>query len=163
MPELAAKPAGGGEEEGDLRERRLTELGEAFRYAYRVLRARRGRDTHLSGQLSYAQIELLSELFQRGPLPMGELAAAAGLSPAAASQMLDHLVDEGHVERARSESDRRVVVIKLTRNGRRRIESRKAMWRQRWEQGLEGVDEDELRIARDVLERIGRLFEEPTR
>jgi DNA-binding MarR family transcriptional regulator len=162
VPDLAAKPATEGESGEDLRERRLTELGEAFRHAYRVLRARRGRDTHLcSGELSYAQFELLAELFQRGPLPIGELAAAAELSPATASQMLDHLVEEGQVERTRSEADRRVVLIKLTRSGRRRIETRKAMWRQRWERGLEGVDAEELRIARDVLARIGKVFEEP--
>jgi DNA-binding MarR family transcriptional regulator len=161
VPDVAAKPAAGRQGSGETREQRLTELGEAFHHAYRVLRSRRGRDTHLcSGQLSYAQFELLAELLRQGPLPMGELAGAAGLSPATVSQMLDHLVDEGQVERARSESDRRVVVIKLTRNGRRRIESRKAMWRERWERGLEGVSAEELRIACDVLARIGGVFEE---
>ncbi len=39
----------------------------------------RGRDTHLGGkELSNAQVELLSELYERGALPAGELAAAAG-------------------------------------------------------------------------------------
>lgn len=162
MPEVAAKPAAQGGGADGTRQQRLTELGAAFHHAYRVLRRRHGRDTHLcSGELSYAQFELLAELLRHGPLPMGELAAAAGLSPATVSQMLDHLVDEGQVERARSESDRRIVVIKLTRNGRRRIESRKAMWRERWEQGLEGVSAEDLRIARDVLARIGGVFEEP--
>ena len=64
----------------------------------------RGRDTHLGGsELSHAQFELLIELHERGPLPAGELATAAQLTPATVTQMLDHLAASGHVERARSE------------------------------------------------------------
>ncbi len=163
MPRLAAaappRPANG---RGPSRDQRLTELGQAFRHAYRSLRSLRGRDTHLlRGELSHAQCELLAELCERGPLPVGELAGAAGLSPASVSQMLDHLEQEGQVERLRSQADRRVVVAKLTRNGRRRIETRKARWHARWEQALEGVDAEELKIASEVLERIGAVFEEP--
>jgi DNA-binding MarR family transcriptional regulator len=144
------------------REDQLSELGHAFRHAYRSLRSLRGRDTHLlPGKIGHAQYELLAELYERGPLPAGELAAAAGLSPAAVSQMLDHLAAEGHVERDRSGADRRIVVTKLTRRGRRQVEARRKLWGGRWEQALEGVDEEELRIASAVLERIGTVFEDP--
>jgi DNA-binding MarR family transcriptional regulator len=144
------------------REESLAQLGQSFRHAYRSLRRLRGRDTHLlPGDLSHAQCELLSDLYDRGPLPAGELAAAAGLSPASVSQMLDHLAAEGQVERDRSETDRRVVLTKLSRRGRRQIETRRAKWGERWEQALEGVDAEELRIASEVLERIGGVFAEP--
>jgi DNA-binding MarR family transcriptional regulator len=144
------------------REESLAALGLAFRHSYRSLRSLRGRDTHLvAGKISHAQFELISELYERGPLPAGELACAAGLSAAAVSQMLDHLAAEGHVERVRSEADRRVVVTKLTRNGRRRIEARRKLWGDRWEQALEGIDNDELRVASRVLERISGVFEDP--
>jgi DNA-binding MarR family transcriptional regulator len=144
------------------REDQLAELGHAFRHAYRSLRSLRGRDTHLlPGKISHAQYELLAELYERGPLPAGELAAAAGLSPAAVSQMLDHLAQEGHVERVRSEIDRRIVVTKLTRRGRGQIETRRKLWGGRWEQALDGIDDEELRVASRVLERIGTVFDEP--
>ncbi len=144
------------------RAERLAELGQSFRHAYRSLRSLRGRDTHLlSGKISHAQYELLAELFERGPLPAGELAAVAGLSPAAVSQMLDHLAEEGHVERVRSETDRRIVVTKLTRRGRGQIETRRKLWGGRWEQALDGIDDEELRVASRVLERIGKVFDEP--
>ena len=162
MPELAAKSVQPAPREH--RERGLTELGLAFRHAYRSLRSLRGRDTHLRpGEIGHAQFELLAELYERGPLPAGELACAAGLSAGSVSQMLDHLAAEGQVERVRSKADRRVVVTKLTRSGRRRLEARRKLWGKRWEQALEGVDEEELRIASDVLERIGRVFAEPPR
>jgi DNA-binding MarR family transcriptional regulator len=146
----------------DPRAERLAELGQAFRHAYRSLRSLRGRDTHLlNGKISHAQYELLWELYERGPLAAGELAAAAGLSPAAVSQMLDHLAAEGHVERVRSATDRRIVVTKLTRRGRRQVEARRKLWGSRWEQALEGLDDEELRIAASVLERVGIVFDDP--
>ena len=71
----------------------LRELGRAFRRVFRTLNRMRGRDTHLcGGELSHAQFELLIELFERGELPAGELAAAAGLTPATVTQMLDQLI-----------------------------------------------------------------------
>ncbi len=144
------------------RDERLTELGLAFRHAYRSLRSLSGRDTHLlPGELSHAQFVLLGELLERGPLAAGELAGAAGLSPASVSQMLDHLAADGQVERVRSEADRRVVVTKLTRRGRRRIEARRELWAGRWEEALEGIDDDELKVAAEVLERIGAVFQDP--
>lgn len=146
----------------DPREERLTELGQAFRRAYRSLRRLRGRDTHLlGGEISHAQFELLAELRERGPLPAGELAHVAGLSAATVSQMLDHLADDGHVKRVRSETDRRVVLIELTALGRRRVEATKALWRERWVAALDGIDDEELRIASGVLQRIDAVFEDP--
>ena len=53
---------------------------------------------------------------------------------------------------------RRIVVVKLTRRGRRKVEARKAIWQRRWQDALEGLDDDELRTAARVLERIGGVF-----
>jgi DNA-binding MarR family transcriptional regulator len=76
----------------------LSELGLAFRHVFRTLSRLRGRDTHLQGsELSHAQFELLIELDERGDLSAGELAAAARLTPATVTQMLDHLAACGHV------------------------------------------------------------------
>jgi MarR family transcriptional regulator, organic hydroperoxide resistance regulator len=139
----------------------LEALGAAFRRVFRSLNRLRGRDTHLGGsELSHAQFELLIELDERGELSAGELAAAARLSPATVTPMLDHLASSGHVERVRSETDRRVVVSRLTPQGRRKIEAKRRAWRGRWEQALEGVDPEELRAATRVLELLGTVFED---
>jgi MarR family transcriptional regulator, organic hydroperoxide resistance regulator len=144
----------------DTREAQLTELGMAFRRVFRSFNRLRGRDTHLAGtELSHAQFELLIELHERGELPAGELAAAARLTPATVTQMLDHLAEQGHVERARSQTDRRVVVSRLTRQGRRAIEAKHAAWKSRWEQALAGLDLEDLRAATTVLERLGKMVE----
>jgi DNA-binding MarR family transcriptional regulator len=139
----------------------LTELGLAFKHVFRTLGRLRGRDTHLGpGELSHAQFELLMELQERGELSAGELASAARLAPGTVTQMLDSLAESGHVERARSERDRRVVVSRLTPLGASRIEAKRKLWQERWEQALEGFGERDLRAATSVLERLGEMFDE---
>jgi DNA-binding MarR family transcriptional regulator len=128
----------------------------------------RGRDTHLAGtELSHAQFELLTELHEQGGLSAGELAVAARLSPGTVTQMLDGLAESGHVERARSSDDRRVVVSRLTPLGRRKIEAKREAWQTRWERALDGFGERDLQAATKVLERLGAMFddvlEEPAR
>jgi DNA-binding MarR family transcriptional regulator len=156
VPKTGAAPEAG---EGPRAEA-LQSLGLAFRHAFRSLRSLRGRDTHRAGQVGHAQYELLAELRERGPIPAGELAEAIGASAATVSGMLDNLCDAGLVIRTRSANDRRLVVVKITAKGRRRSEARRAEWRGRWEEALEGIEEEDLRTATRVLERIGGVFEE---
>lgn len=139
----------------------LRDLGVAFRHVFRMLSRLRGRDTHLGGsELSHAQFELLIELDERGELPAGELAAAARLTPATVTQMLDHLAACGHVERVRSQTDRRVVVSRLTDQGRAKIEAKRAAWQARWQSALGDLGERDLRAATRVLERLGEMFDD---
>lgn len=154
-------PAGHEPSAPATRAEQLTELGIAFRRVFRSFNRLRGRDTHLAGgELSHAQFELLIELHERGELPAGELAAAARLTPATVTQMLDHLAEQGHVERVRSPTDRRVVVSRLTRQGRRAIEAKREAWKSRWEQALTGLEIEELRAATRVLERLAAMVED---
>jgi DNA-binding MarR family transcriptional regulator len=159
-PKAAAKPEPPRPPAGELSPQ-LTALGSAFRHVFRTLSRLRGRDTHLEGtELSHAQFELLIELDERGELPAGELAAAARLTPATVTQMLDHLAACGHVERVRSETDRRVVVSRLTALGHEKIAAKRSAWQSRWLQALGDVPERDLLAATRVLERLGRMFDE---
>lgn len=137
------------------------ELAAAFRNTVRGVMRLRGRDTHLGGtELSSAQLELLVELYERGELPAGELASAARLTPATVTQMLENLATAGHVQRLRSASDKRVVVSRLTPQGRRLLLAKRAAWEQRWSAALEGVPERDLKTATRVLERLAVLYED---
>jgi DNA-binding MarR family transcriptional regulator len=156
QPERPESPAG-----DPQRTAELDELGRAFRRVFRSLGRLRGRDTHLGGsELSHAQFELLIELYERGELPAGELAAAARLTPATVTQMLEHLADCGHVERARSDIDRRVVVSRLTPQGKRKIEAKRVAWQELWESALAGMGPRELGAATRVMQRLGDVFED---
>lgn len=139
----------------------LQALGLAFRRLFRAVSRMRGRDTHLAvGELSHAQFELLIELDERGELSVGELAVAARVTPASVTQMLDALVESGYVQRARSDTDRRVVRASLTVLGRARVEAKRAAWQQRWEGALGDISPREMKAATRVLERLGEMFDQ---
>jgi len=152
-----------GKREGDRRAA-ADELSAAFKSVMRGLRRMRGRDTHLGGtEISHAQLHLLLELAERGELPAGELALLAGLSPATVTQMLEHLAEAGHVERSRSDRDRRVVVSKLTPAGGRLLAAKQRAWQRRWDEALAGSSTEDLHIAARVLRDLSAVFDEPPR
>jgi DNA-binding MarR family transcriptional regulator len=105
-------------------------------------------------------MELLIELSEQGPLSAGDLAAAAQLTPATVTQMLDHLAACGHVRRSRSETDRRVVVTCLTDQGAAKVQDKRAIWQARWEKALADMGTEDLRVATNVLERLGTVFDD---
>ena len=76
--------------------------------------------------LSGPRISLLSVLVFGGPLPIGELAAIEQISGPAITKLVDGLAREGLAERIRSDDDRRVVLVKATRAGKKRLEEGRA-------------------------------------
>jgi DNA-binding MarR family transcriptional regulator len=125
-----------------------------------AVRRLRGRETRRHGELSDAQYGLLFSLREHETMSSSELAFAADLSPATATEMLDGLVESGLVRRERSDRDRRVVLISLTDHGRMLIEERRARYEPRWRAALDQFSEDELRTAAAVLDRMRDMFED---
>lgn len=154
MTRTAAKPT------VDAREEALTRLGAAFKGIMGSVRRLRGRETHRrGGELSFAQYHLLFGLAEHGELSTSRLAAAADVTPATVTQMLDGLVAMGLVERSRSNTDRRVVTVALTERGRALLVEKRATWEQRWRQTLAGFSRDELATAAAVLESLRAMYD----
>jgi DNA-binding MarR family transcriptional regulator len=138
----------------------LEDFGRAFRALSAAMRRLQGRDTHRPDGLSFAQYKLLFELYHLGDVTAGELAAAAALAPASASQMLDNLAGLGLIERVRSEQDRRNVVIRLTKQGTKQVAARRKEIEPLWNAALAEFSDSELQSAAAVLERLRAMFEE---
>jgi MarR family transcriptional regulator, organic hydroperoxide resistance regulator len=137
------------------------QLGRAFKAALAAVRRLQGRDAHRPGnELRHAQYGLLFGLREHQQLSLSELADAASLSPAAATEMLDPLLASGLVKRERSERDRRQVLISLTARGEALVEQRRAQYEPRWRAALGEFSEQELRTAASVLDRLRHYFEE---
>jgi DNA-binding MarR family transcriptional regulator len=136
------------------------QLGRSFKGALAALRRMRGRELRLRGGLSEAQYSLLFALRERSELPSSELACAANLSPASATEMLDALAVAGLVERMRSQRDRRVVMTSLTDRGRALVEERRARFEPRFRAALARFSEAELLTAAAVLDELGAMFDE---
>jgi DNA-binding MarR family transcriptional regulator len=85
--------------------------------------------------LSMPQISLLMTLYYRGPASIAELRQEMYGTPAAASQLIDRMVDNRLVERVESPQDRRLKIISLTEDGRTLVEKGIAA-RRKWLEDL---------------------------
>lgn len=94
----------------------FTETIHAFLSVYRHLR-RYSRQMHEEG-VSGRQISTLRYLLEAGPRTIGQLRDYLYLNDSSTSELVTKLEQAGHVARARSEADSRVVVVTLTPAGR---------------------------------------------
>jgi DNA-binding MarR family transcriptional regulator len=140
----------------------LDRLNVSFRTTMAAVRRLKGRETQRPGELSFAQFSLLFGLAEAesGELSSRELACRAELSPATVTQMLDSLEAHGLVRRARSATDKRVVLTSLTDRGQQRVDERRAQYEPRWREAMSRFDAGELRAATAVLDALTQLFNE---
>jgi DNA-binding MarR family transcriptional regulator len=148
---------------GDDREAALEGLKDQLSEFLAAQRRLRGRDAgQRRGALSYPQFRLVRELARADGegMPATQLAAAAELAPPTVTQMLDQLAQCGYVERTRSETDRRVVVNRLTARGRERLAEKDALHAAKWREAFAELDRDQLLAGVAVLEALGRLYDD---
>ena len=102
---------------------RLKRLGERLQSQTQVLLETAGTDVPAS------HFPILAALDRLGPLNVGDLTEAVGVSQPGVTRMLDKLVTDGLVQSARSAGDRRVRTIELSKAGRQLISrSKRVAW-----------------------------------
>ena len=102
--------------------------------------------------LSMSMLGTLFHLNRRGHAGVSDLGQHLGVSSAAASQMLDRLVEEGLIERTEDPDDRRMKKISLTEKGCR-IYQESLSARMRWLEELESqLSEGEKETIRSALQ-----------
>jgi len=67
--------------------------------------------------LSMPQISILMQLYHRGPCGMSEISERFDITAAAASQLVEKLVQAGYLERAEDPADRRAKLLTLSAKG----------------------------------------------
>ncbi len=73
--------------------------------------------------LNAAQYGALMRLYHHGHCTVSDIGTQFGITPPAASQLIDKLVHEGLVERTESAHDRRVKHLALTSRGRQLVDA----------------------------------------
>jgi DNA-binding MarR family transcriptional regulator len=147
---------------GDARQPRgdaLQTFTRAWKGALAAMRRMRSREIHGPDELSYAQYGLLFGLWDGSPRSSRELALAADVSPATATEMLDALAAAGLVDRTRSAEDKRIVLTTLTERGTALVEERRARFEPQWRAAFGGFSDEELATAARVLEAMRALFD----
>ena len=93
----------------------MSHFDELARHFMREHRHRGDTEVALTRQ-EFRTLDLLGDTGER---PMGELARELGLAMSSLTAIADRLVDKGLLERVRPDNDRRVVLGRLTSDGRR--------------------------------------------
>jgi DNA-binding MarR family transcriptional regulator len=136
---------------------------EALRSAFIELmgaeRRLRGRSGHKAGDFSPMEIRALFQLAKEPETTAGCLARHADVSPATMTAMLDHLEKDGMVTRRRSATDRRQVIVALSDHGRECLDTKRAVWEQRWREMLDHHSDADLAAAARVMHDIGGLLD----
>jgi DNA-binding MarR family transcriptional regulator len=103
---------------------------------------------------TWAGFRIMNMLWVTGRMEARELARVSGSSRAAISAVLGTLERDGLVARERSESDRRQVLVRLTVEGTRRLESGIEAQVRRDRQWFAVLSEDEQRAFGQMLQRL---------
>ena len=135
------------------------EVLDAFAELSAAQRRLRGRDALQHGGLSFAQLRVLTALEEDDGCPAGRLAERAGVTPATITGMLDILEEQGIVTRTRSERDRRVVIARLTDEGRAIRDRRRGEVRRGFGGAPAPPDPPHLAAAPRVLRRLADVME----
>ncbi len=92
-------------------------------------------------------------------LKMSELESHSGLKKSTLSESVDLLVRNGYIERKRSEKDRRVVRVKLTKKGEKRIDEITKIAESYMYQKLKILSDEEMKKLFDAFKVIEDVAE----
>ena len=110
--------------------------------------------------LSMPQFSILMKVHHRGNCAIGDISEHFDISNAAASQLVDKLVQGGLIQRAEDPSDRRAKLLNLTDKGREFIQHG-VQERHRWVDELGGkLTAEERQKVTEALELITRAAQE---
>lgn len=113
--------------------------------------------------MSHSQLATLMRLHHTGACPVNEIGQDLSVTAAAASQLVERLVQQGLLSRSEDERDRRVRRVTLTSAGhevvRQAIESR-TVWIRQLVSALEPQEQQAIVEALDRLTQAARALEE---
>jgi DNA-binding MarR family transcriptional regulator len=126
-----------------------------------IIRRRGPEGETIGAELTTPQALALRTIVLDGPLRMGALADALGVSVATASRTVDALATRGLVQRERDPADARAVRVAPTARGRREHAARRARFVDALERLMDELSEHERRQLAESLETLNRLFGRP--
>ena len=104
--------------------------------------------------LSLAQLNVLILVYYRGPLEVTQFVELLQISPPAASQIIERLVNSNLVMRTESPTDRRIRLVSLTETGRSIVEE-SVSTRQQWLEGLmTSLNDQQKRVVAETLKTL---------
>lgn len=104
--------------------------------------------------ISQSRLELLTLLYHADEISQSDLQKKVNIDSAAVTRHLKQLESKGMVSRRRKPEDNRITLVRLTDQGRERIESSKKEKERFMKEMLANVSAEERRLLIDVLARM---------
>ncbi|MDR4229152.1 MarR family transcriptional regulator [Bacillus mojavensis] len=104
--------------------------------------------------ISQSRLELLTLLYHADEISQSDLQKKVNIDSAAVTRHLKQLEAKGMVLRRRKPEDNRITLVRLTDQGRKRIESSKKEKERFMKEMLANVSAEERRVLIDVLGRM---------
>lgn len=124
---------------------------------YSFIGLRRGlvKDIHsLHGMLPHAQGEALFCVYHNGELTASELASKLDVTAGAAAQLVESLATAGLLNRCNNKDDRRVIDLTVSEHGKLLLQKTKKAKRQKLDQILEPLNDEEVQTLAQLLNKI---------
>ncbi len=114
---------------------------------------------HLTKGLTITEVHTIVAVGLSEVNPMSVVAARLGITLATLTTAVNKLVDKGYIERQRGTEDRRQVLIRLTRDGRRVYRAHGAFHHRMIDDALEGLTVQEEDVLFSALGKVKTFFD----
>jgi DNA-binding MarR family transcriptional regulator len=109
-------------------------------------------------ELTSSQIKVLATFTERESYSMSELSQMLSVTLPTMTAMIDRLIQSGLVKRERDERDRRVVLVRLTGDGKKVISNLMEIRKQEIEKVLRTLEQEEVEVFLDSIESVAQLL-----
>lgn len=106
--------------------------------------------------LTMPQLKVLILADRRRPMPTSQVARTLGMTLSTATGVVDRLVGQGLIERLEDPSDRRMVLLRATADGKELTDRLMRGGRVRLKEILNQLGDDELRTVADALDLLSK-------
>ena len=113
--------------------------------------------------LSMPQFSILMQLHYKGPCGMSAISERFDVSAAAASQLVDKLVQAGYIERTEDPSDRLAKLLKLSTNGSKLVDDgiqERYRWMDELTTKLSAAEQTQISAALAILTEAARQMDQ---
>lgn len=104
--------------------------------------------------LTLSEVRVLRSLSLNGASSMVTLAKDQQMTPGGMTGLVDHLEEEGLIQRDRSESDRRIINIEITKEGRKVVSRATSIFERFMEKSLESLTEEEIETFLRIMNKM---------
>ncbi len=129
-------------------------LRRANRLVHSTIEARFG-----AADLNFTQWHALHLIRDAGTMTAGELSASMEITTGSLTRVIDGLEARHLLARDRNVLDRRVVKLRLTQNGRTKLDEISPVVAQRWTDILAGLADDEVARLMGLLSKLADSIE----